>query len=67
MILIWPFLLGIGKVLLPQLIRTAVPVVASSLVQRFAGGGPPVAPQRAAHFEDEIEEGLEEEFEEDEE
>ncbi len=56
---IWPFLLGIGKMLLPNLIRTAVPIVSNALIGRIAG--PPQATQRAAAYEEEIEEFLDEE------
>ena len=32
---IWPFLLGLGRLILPNLIRTAVPVIASNVLSRF--------------------------------
>jgi len=57
---IWPFLVSIGKLLIPNLIRTAVPVLASSLIQKVTGG-PPQGPQSAAYYDDE---GYEEDYEE---
>ncbi len=64
-VFIWPFLLSIGKVLLPNLIRTAVPVIANTLISRVAG--PPQSPQQAATYDEEEEEFEdEEEFEEEE-
>lgn len=63
---IWPFLVGLGKVLFPQIIRTVVPVIAGGIVNRFAG--PPQSPQQAATYDeediDEYEEVYEDEDEE---
>lgn len=68
MILIWPFLVSIGKLLIPNLIRTAVPILASAAVSKLTGG-PPQAPQQAAYYDDEefeeFEEFEDEEYEED--
>lgn len=69
MILIWPFLVSIGKLLIPNLIRTAVPILANTAIRAIAG--PPQSPQQAATYDTDYDEEYEdeeyEEYEDDEE
>ncbi len=62
---IWPFLVSIGKLLIPNLIRTAVPILANTAIRAIAG--PPQSPQQAATYDTDYEEEYEEEEYEDDE
>jgi len=53
---IWPIFAALGKVLIPNLIRTAVPILANAAISRLVG--PPQSPQSASYYD---EEGYEEE------